>query len=252
MTALTPPPITSASAGSSPAAGRRLLAQRGAADPVARYELTAADEGRLTDATATALMDLYRRDRDDEAFETLIALVRPRMFARVRSRIRCLGASMDPHEVLQDVVINVYRYPDRFDGRRPGAFRAWSSTIVDNTIRRHLRRRKRGAEVQLQPIEILSNAPCARSHEPSRRAETSEECRNALGAMQYFLVVYLDAYRSLSDRERFVLQMVEVRGMRYAQLAEVLGIRPEALKMVVFRARRRIADRIGAFFDRVL
>ena len=40
--------------------------------------------------------------------------------------------------------------------------------------------------------------------------------------------------------------------MRYAPLAEVLGIRPEALKMVVFRARRRIADRVEGFFARVI
>mgnify|MGYP000337793664 CR=1 FL=1 len=48
-----------------------------------------------------------------------------------------------------------------------------------------------------------------------------------------------------SDRERFVLQMVEVRQTRYAELATVLGIRAEAIKMVVFRARKRIFDRIG-------
>nr|HET7859075.1 hypothetical protein [Caldimonas sp.] len=47
----------------------------------------------------------------------------------------------------------------------------------------------------------------------------------------------------LSERERFVLQMVEVRCMRYAALAAVLAIRPEALKMIVFRARKRIFDR---------
>jgi DNA-directed RNA polymerase specialized sigma24 family protein len=56
--------------------------------------------------------------------------------------------------------------------------------------------------------------------------------------------MYLGAYEHLSDRERFVLHMVEVRGLRYAELAKTVGIRPEALKMVVFRARRRIAQRI--------
>jgi DNA-directed RNA polymerase specialized sigma24 family protein len=40
--------------------------------------------------------------------------------------------------------------------------------------------------------------------------------------------------------------MVEVRGLRYAELAKVLRIRPEALKMVVFRARKRILDRLAA------
>jgi len=56
--------------------------------------------------------------------------------------------------------------------------------------------------------------------------------------------MYLAAFQRLSDRERFVLEMVEVRGLRYAELADLVGIRPEALKMVVFRGRRRIAQRI--------
>ncbi len=60
-----------------------------------------------------------------------------------------------------------------------------------------------------------------------------------------FLMVYLQAYQGLSQRERFVLHMVEVNGMRYADLAEIMTIRPEALKMVVFRARQRIMKRIS-------
>ncbi len=39
--------------------------------------------------------------------------------------------------------------------------------------------------------------------------------------------------------------MVEVNGMRYAELAETMSIRPEALKMVVFRARQRIMKRVS-------
>ena len=53
-------------------------------------------------------------------------------------------------------------------------------------------------------------------------------------------MIYLHVFQHLSQREQFVLQMVEVRDMRYAELAKIIGIRPEALKMVVFRARKRI------------
>ena len=59
------------------------------------------------------------------------------------------------------------------------------------------------------------------------------------------LHAYLLAFEQLSDRERYVLQMVEVRRMRYAGIAQILGMRPEALKMVVFRARKRINERLG-------
>ncbi len=60
-----------------------------------------------------------------------------------------------------------------------------------------------------------------------------EEYLEAGRVFQLFLILYLEAYRGLSEREQFVLQMVEVKGLRYAELAKVVGIRAEALKMVV-------------------
>ena len=69
-------------------------------------------------------------------------------------------------------------------------------------------------------------------------------------ALGLLLQCYLTAYQELGERERFVLQMVEIRGMRYAELAQVLGIRPEALKMVVFRARKRIQEKLTVIFAR--
>jgi RNA polymerase sigma factor (sigma-70 family) len=197
-------------------------------------------------ALATSLMDLYRRTGDAEVFDCLVQWVTPQLHARVRSRLRNLGASYDPQEVLQDAIVNIYRYPDRFDASRPGAFAAWSSTIVDNAIRRLLRRARTGPDVALSPTEVLCQQPDLHAAEPDQAAQDHEECVATMSAFGVLLGCYLAAYQTLSERERFVLQMVEVRQMRYLELAGVLAIRPEALKMVVFRARKRIFDRIGA------
>lgn len=203
------------------------------------------DEAVQSAAIATALMDLFRRTGDAEVFDCLVQWATPQLFARVRSRLRSLGAQYDPHEVLQDAIVNIYRYPDRFDASRPGAFAAWSSTIVDNAIRRQLRRRNSGPAVRTSPTEILSQQADVHAREPDLQAQDREESLATASAFQMLLLCYLAAYESLSERERFVLQMVEVGAMRYAELAAVLAIRPEALKMVVFRARKRIFDRIG-------
>lgn len=206
---------------------------------------TAELEGRQRDGLATRLMDLFRRTGSGEAFEALVGLVRESLLRRVRLRSRQLGADLDPEELLQDTLINVYRYPDRFEASWPGAFRAWSSTIVDNAIRRHLRRRRAGPDVSLSPVEILAQQPDGPQGQPGVRVMQREAFANTLAAFQLLLRFYLSAFLTLSDRERFVLQMVEVRGMRYARLAAIMGCRPEALKMVVFRARKRIAERMG-------
>lgn len=195
-------------------------------------------------ALATALMDLFRRTRGDEAFDCLVAWTGPQLRARVRSRLRTLGAMLDPGEVWQDTIVNIYRYPDRFLATRPGAFAAWSSTIVDNAIRRHLRRSKRDLGMSLRDPEILQEQADAAAREPSLVAQDHEECRVTASAFGVVLQAYLVAFHRLGERERFVLQMVEVRRMRYAELAKILDIRPEALKMVVFRARKRIHEHL--------
>lgn len=204
-----------------------------------------ADDAVQTAALATALMDTYRRSGDTEVFECLVQWVTPQLFARVRSRLRSLGGQFDPHEVLQDAIVNIYRYPDRFDASRPGAFAAWSSTIVDNAIRRQLRRRHSGPDVALSPTEVLCQQADVHTREPGLQAQDQEECEATVSAFGVLLMCYLAAFQQLSERERFVLQMVEVERMRYSELATILAIRPEALKMVVFRARKRIFDRIG-------
>ncbi|MBK8974953.1 MAG: sigma-70 family RNA polymerase sigma factor [Planctomycetes bacterium] len=225
---------------------RAMLLGFGEPLPDARFGAqVAADD---VDALGTLLMDLFRRTGSAEVFDALVELVGPALQRRVGVRTRQLGLPFDPAELLQDALVNVYRYPDRFDASRPGAFRAWSSTIVDNAIRRKLRRARSGPDVQLRPVELLTCERDRSAKEPSETVEQTEECRRALQALGLLLGCYLRAYHELTERERFVLQMVEVRGMRYAELAQVLGIRPEALKMVVFRARRRILDKLTITF----
>lgn len=208
----------------------------------------AADRPVRDAGLATALMDLFRCTGDREVFDCLVRWTTPLLFGRVRSRLRACGSSCDAHEILQDAFVNIYRYPDRFRASRPGAFAAWSSTIVDNAIRRQLRNLRRGPAMTVVAAEALQERADEWMREPSLQAQDHEECAATASAYGVLLQAYLAAFAMLADRERFVLEMVEVRGLRYAELAQVLGIRPEALKMVVFRARKRILDRVGAWF----
>lgn len=203
-----------------------------------------AADGPTRDAgVATSLMDVFRQSGDRDVFDCLVQWVGPQLHARIRSRLRGLGAMFDAHEILQDTIVNIYRYPDRFLASRPGAFAAWSSTIVDNAIRRQLRRQRQGPDLALSSPEMLQEHADLGAREPCLAAQDHEECTATATAFGLLLQCYLAAFKTLSEREQFVLQMVEVRGMRYAELAGVLAIRPEALKMIVFRARKRIFDR---------
>lgn len=196
------------------------------------------------DRDATRLMDEFRQTGSEEVFERLFKLTSSQLMRRVRRRVRFAGDHLDPQELLQDAFVNIFRYPDRFDPSRPAAFRAWATTIVDNTVRRHLRRMRGGIELTLRPMEVLSQEADTHARPPEADMIAGESKEALARAYALFLAAYVSAFRQLSEREQFVLQMVEVRGVRYAELGRVLGVRPEAVKMVVFRARRRIGERM--------
>ncbi len=198
-----------------------------------------------TDARATRLMARFRRTGSPAVFEELFRLTSAQLMRRVRQQVRFAGDNLDPHELLQDTFVNIFRYPDRFEPDRPGAFRAWATTIVDNTVRRHLRRSRTGVTLAFRPDEVLSQEPDVHSISPDRQAMDGEACRHLASAYSVILASYLVAFQQLSDRERCVLHAVEVAGVRYAELGGRLGLRPEAVKMIVFRARRRILERVA-------
>jgi len=49
------------------------------------------------------------------------------------------------------------------------------------------------------------------------------------------------AMHQLKPRERSLLWLAYVQGCSYAEIAEVVGVRPTSLKSMLFRARRRLA-----------
>jgi len=221
-----------------------ILARHGG---IAAASLSGAAEPNWREAaTATALMDLFRRTRAREVFDLLVEVATPDLLDRARYCLRLVGGVIDPQELLQDALVNIFSYPDKFVASRSNAFGAWSAAIVSNAMRRLLRQRRSEVVVALSPIEVLSQQPDQRSLEPDLQAVAEEESRFLASAYAMVLSCYLSAFERLSERERFVLQMVEVERMRYVAVGELLGIRPEAIKMVVFRARKRIFERVGA------
>jgi RNA polymerase sigma-70 factor (ECF subfamily) len=199
---------------------------------------------------ATSLMEAFRRSGDPEVFDCLARWAAPQLLARIRSRLRGLGQALDAQEILQDALVNVYRYPDRFLASRPGAFAAWSTTIIDNVIRRQLRRQRSGPAVALQAPELLQERADAAALEPPAVVAGREQSVATARAFAVLLCGYDAAFRALRQREQFALQLVEVRGLRYAQIAAMLGIRAEAVKMIVFRARRRLFERLAGLLGR--
>jgi Sigma-70, region 4 len=120
--------------------------------------------------------------------------------------------------------------------------------IVRNTVLKHLRSQGRGGHVEV-PFEDLSDQPEERGVNPLGgviERESNKECGRVYLT---YLHLYLEFYAMLSSRERKAIHMVEVEERSYREAADRLGIKLENLKMVIFRARRKIHRSMRRVFD---
>ena len=202
----------------------------------------------IRDAVSTRLMEAFRERQGRATFGLLYELNSHHLLAQVAGCLRRYGSKADPRDVLQEVFFNVYRYPHRFNSEREDAFRVWSAMIVRNTVLKHLRSMGRGGRVEV-PFEDLSDQPEERSVSPLRGAierESLEECGRVYLT---YLHLYLRFYSMLSERERSAIHMVEVEEKSYREAAAELGIKLENLKMVIFRARKKIHRSMRRVFE---
>ena len=185
----------------------------------------------------TALMALFRDDRDDEAFEALYRHASGKLLSWILACSCRIASAPDPNEVLQDAFVNIYRYASSFRDERPKSFRVWSRTIASNLLRRG------GAAsfaASLQGYPEGMQEPADTACGPAREAILAEECAALSRAWGTLLLLYLEAWRSLSTRDRRALELVEVEGKSYAEACRELRVGMSNMKMIMFRSRRRI------------
>jgi RNA polymerase sigma factor (sigma-70 family) len=218
-----------------------------------RRMLEAVDEvGRsaesVRDAVSTRLMEVFRLKTSRGAFGLLYELNSQHLLTQVAGCLRRYSSRTDPRDVLQEVFFNVYRYPHRFNSEREDAFRVWSAMIVRNTVLKHLRSQGRAGRTEV-PFEDLSDQPEERVPTPVGGAIDRESTAECGRVYLTYLHLYLRFYSLLSVRERRAIHMVEVEEKSYREAAEDLGIKLENLKMVIFRARRKIHRSMRRVFE---
>ncbi|MDP6408826.1 MAG: sigma-70 family RNA polymerase sigma factor [Planctomycetota bacterium] len=200
------------------------------------------------DAASTRLMEAFRNDRGRGSFGLLYELNGQHLFTQVVGRLRRYGSHADPRDVLQEVFFNVYRYPHRFNAAREDAFRVWSAMIVRNTVLKHLRSNSRGGRQEVN-FDELPDQPNEKAQSPLGGAIESESTDECARTYLTYLQLYLEFYSMLSERERRALHLVEVEDKSYREAATELEIKLENLKMVIFRARRKIHRSMRRIFD---
>lgn len=136
---------------------------------------------------------------------------------------RAIGNLQDAEDVVQEVLVRVWRSADRFDPER-GAVSTWLFTIARNVVIDHRRRQ------QARP-HVVSEVT-AESGEPDADATAFDR---ALEAWQM-----AEALRSLTTAHREVIIEAYYRDCSVAQAAERLGIPPGTVKSRLYHGLRNL------------
>jgi RNA polymerase sigma-70 factor (ECF subfamily) len=189
--------------------------------------------GRAVKAVgATDDRELVRRAQgeDQEAFEELIRRHQHRVFAVAGGILR---RREDVEDIAQQVFVKAYFSLKRFDQR--AAFSTWLYKITVNECWDLLRKKK------VRPLVYESDL----SEEQARQVITSGEKANPGPDISEKIEARERVEKlleGLDERDRMMLILKEVEGFSIEEIAEVLDLNGNTVKVRLFRARRRVVS----------
>jgi RNA polymerase sigma-70 factor (ECF subfamily) len=178
--------------------------------------------------------ELVRRAQaqDKEAFEELVRRHQHRVFAVAGGILR---RREDAEDIAQQVFVKAYFSLKRFDQR--AAFSTWLYKITVNECWDLLRKRK------VRPLVYESDL----SEEQARQFGATDERTSEEPDISEKLVArerVRNLMAGLDERDHTMLILKEVEGFAVEEIAEILGLNANTVKVRLFRARRRIVNQV--------
>ena len=149
---------------------------------------------------------------DKQAFTELVGLYRQSMYATAMAVTRNEDDALD---AIQETVLTLWEKLDSL--RRPAYFKTWMTRILVNNCCGALRREKREATVERLAEEG-----------EEKDLDTPLDVREALWR--------------LSQDDRLLLQLFYFEDLSVKEIAQVLSVTPEAVRMRLTRGRKRFAE----------
>ena len=166
-----------------------------------------------------------------EAFEELVRRHQHRVFAVAGGILR---RREDVEDIAQQVFVKAYFSLKRFDQR--AAFSTWLYKITVNECWDLLRKKK------VRPLlyeSDLSEEQAQQFGAVEKRDAGLSDISDTLEARQQVELLL----EGLDERDRMMLILKEVEGFAIEEIAEILDLNANTVKVRLFRARRRIVNK---------
>ncbi|HEY8154463.1 MAG TPA: sigma-70 family RNA polymerase sigma factor [Myxococcota bacterium] len=171
---------------------------------------------------------------DHEAFGVLVERYQGRAYGLA---LRVLRNEEQARDAVQDAFLKVYGSLKKFEGR--SGFYTWFYRLVMNVCLDMKRRDRSSRHVEWEEeraVEIAQGAESLApgSGDPSRGGPAAALERSELRELM------ARAIEALPDAARRTLELREIDGLSYAEIAEALGVPKGTVMSRLFHARRRV------------
>ncbi len=182
------------------------------------------------------------RTDDPTAFGELVECYQHRLITILHHLV---NNHQEAEDLAQEVFLRVYRNRKKYHPR--AKFSTWLFTIAHNLALNALRTRQRRPAV---PLDVRDSGPLGprpaeqmvrdRGGAPTERIQHQELAR-----------LIQQALEGLNDRQRLAVVLNKFEDMNYAEIADVMGLTPKAVKSLLSRAREnlRVALRNYIYMD---
>ena len=174
----------------------------------------------------------------DQEFARQAEPLRPAILAHC---YRMLGSAADAEDAVQETYVRAWRAYGRFEGR--SSFRVWLHQIATNACLRAVEQRGRralpsglGAPGDTWRDPPLPAAPQVRWIQP-----LPVDPADIVGLRQHVRLAFVAALQHLPARQRAVLILRDVAGLRAEEVATALGTTTVAVNSALRRARAHLA-----------
>ncbi len=161
---------------------------------------------------------------DLEAFEKRVLPVRNKLF---RFALRLLGSEEEAKDIVQEVFTRVWNSREKADKIRN--WEAWCMRLTRNLSIDRVRQVDRRQTQSLEP-----------GFEGRHAGSTPEESAE----MAESIIRISEAISTLPDKQRHVIHLRDVEGYSYQEIADILEIDINQVKVNLFRARSTIKNLI--------